>query len=234
MQPGTGGGLPRARTRVVVVWGFIAALVLAGCVEVPVGSPRPSSEGKLSALEELAAMPQLPVTEVQALDAETAAFLTEDRNSYCTITTEQGGIISSPVDPKLSGGERDDTVLEVPAVYCELARYPEPSGATDDCHGTNLGFKGGTVLLTSEGATYGGCRIGMTLMEAELGPGSDGSESPVTQLPVLEDGAAVELNGFRCGRATGGVVCVHSDSGHGFVVSAAGYEIYAPGETAKR
>ena len=129
------------------------------------------------------------------------------------------------MDPRLSGGQRDDTVLEVPAVYCELARYPEPAEITDDCYGTNLGFKGGTVLLTSEGVTYGGCRVGMTLMEAELGPGADGGENALTRLPVLEDGMAVELQGFRCGGTDRGLVCAESGTGLGFVASVEAFEV---------
>ncbi|NJC21333.1 hypothetical protein BJ994_000409 [Arthrobacter pigmenti] len=231
MKPFTGGVWARARPRVVVVLMALATLLtVSACVEIPISNPIPSPAPELSPLEELAAMPEVPVTELQQLDGDVAAFLTEDRNTYCAITTEQGGIINSPVDPRLSGGTRNDTLLAVPAVYCELARYPEPAEVTDDCHGTNLGFKGGTVLLTADGVTYGDCRVGMTLMEAQLGPGTEGSEHALTRLPVLADDAAVELKGFRCGRATDGLACVHGESGHGFVVSAAGYEIFAPEE----
>lgn len=201
---------------------------LTGCVEVPVSNPAPSPEPDLAQREELAAMPELPVSELQTFNEEVAAFLSEDRNTYCAITTEQGGVINSPVDPRLSGGQRDDTVLEVPAVYCELARYPEPAEVTDDCYGTNLGFKGGTVLLAAKDVSYGGCRVGMTLMEAELGPGAGDGESPLTRLPVLEDGMAVELNGFRCGSADRGIVCVESATGLGFVASAEAFEMLEP------
>lgn len=173
-------------------------------------------------------MPELPVSELQTGSADVIAFLTENRNTYCAITTEQGGIINSPVDPLLSGGQRDDTVLEVPAVYCELARYPEPAEVTNDCHGTDLGFKGGTVLLSADGVSYGGCRVGMTLMEAELGPGAGSGEVALTRLPVLEDGLAVELNGFRCGSADRGLICVESGTGQGFVASADAFETVAP------
>lgn len=225
MQPATGGVLKRARMRAVVVGCalFIMA-ALAGCVEVPVANPAPTPESELAPREELAAMPELPVSELQNFGEDVVAFLTEDRTTYCAITTEQGGIINSPVDPRLSGGERDDTVLEVPAVYCELTRYPEPAKVTNNCHGTNLGFKGGTILLTAERVSYGGCRVGMTLMEAELGPGADGGDSQLSRLPLLEDGTAVELNGFRCGGTDRGLVCAESETGLGFVASVDAFE----------
>lgn len=235
MQPATGGVCLRVRIRVAVVvaWTVAVAAALAGCVEVPV-SPAPSAEPDLSPLEELASMPEVPADELQALGGEAVAFLTESRNAYCAITTEQGGIINSPVDPRLSGGQRDDTVLEVPAVYCELARYPDPVENSDDCYGTGLGFKGGTVLLTADGASYGGCRVGMTLMESELGPAGIGAEGPLTRLPVLEDGLAVELNGFRCGSGERGIVCVEAGTGAGFVASADAFEMLAADERAER
>jgi hypothetical protein len=227
VQPATGGVHRRVRVRAAVVGLVVfAAAALTGCVEVPV-NPAPSAEPELTPQQELAAMPEVPADELQAVGGETVAFLTENRNAYCAITTEQGGIINSPVDPRLSGGQRDDTVLEVPAVYCELARYPEPAELTDDCYGTGLGFKGGTVLLTSDGVSYGGCRVGMTLTESELGPGADSTEGPLTRLPVLEDGAAVELNGFRCGTGERGIVCVEAGTGAGFAASADAFEVLA-------
>lgn len=201
---------------------------------MPVNNPAPSSEPDLTLQDELAAMPEVPQGELQTFGEDVAGFLTENRNAYCVITTEQGGIINSPVDPRLSGGQRDDTVLEVPAVYCELARYPEPPEVTDDCYGTSLGFKGGTVLLTAEGVSYGGCRVGMTLMEAELGPGADSEESPLTRLPVLQDGMAVEQNGFRCGSTDTGIMCVESGTGQGFAASTDAFEILAPDRAAER
>lgn len=227
MHPATGGARRRARIRAAVVgWVLFVAAALTGCVEVPV-SPVPSAGPELSPQAELAAMPEVPVDELQTGGGETVAFLTQNRNAYCAITTEQGGIINSPVDPRLSGGQRDDAVLEVPAVYCELARYPDPAEITDDCHGTGLGFKGGTVLLTADGASYGGCRVGMTLMESELGPRAGSAEGPLARLPVLEDGLAVELNGFRCGSGEHGIVCVEAGTGAGFAASADAFEVLA-------
>lgn len=229
MQTAPGKMPVRRRARAVVVGlAALSALVLAGCVEVPVANPAPVPQREAPPKEELAGLKEVPVAGYQTLGKEAAAFLTEDRNIYCTITTEQGGIIDSPVDPRLAGGKRDDTILAVPAVYCEMVRYPEPTESPDDCSGTNLGFLGGTVLLTSEGATYGGCRIGMTLMEAELAPGSDPEDSPVGRLPVLQQGMAIELNGFRCGSLAGGVACLEAESGQGFAVSADSFEKLTP------
>lgn len=223
---GEGAGTwPRA---VVAGLAVLATGVLSGCVQVPVTNPVPPPQPELSPQEELAAMAAAPGNTMQSFGEDVLAFLTEDRNTYCVLTTEQGGIISSPVDQLLSGGTRDDTLLEVPAVYCELVRYPEPVEVTDDCHGTGLGFRGGTVLLTAGGASYGSCRIGMTLMEAQLAPGSGSDGSPLSRLPVLEEGTAVELNGFRCGRGNEGVICMEEQSGAGFLVSADAFENLTP------
>lgn len=231
MRRTVGEGAARGRVRAVVVGVLAAAaMTLTGCVQVPVSNPAPSPEPELSPQEELAAMPEAPPKQMQTFGEDVAAFLTEDRNIYCTITTEQGGIIASPVDPQLAGGTPDDTLLEVPAVYCELVRYPEPEKVADTCHGTGLGFRGGTVLLTAERATYGSCRIGMTLTEAELQPGSGKDGSALSRLPMLEAGMAIDLNGFRCGTADSGVICLEKQSGAGFAVTADAFSSLPPGK----
>ncbi|WP_146070810.1 hypothetical protein [Arthrobacter sp. B1805] len=98
-----------------------------------------------------------------------------------------------------------------------LAVYPAPVEATDDCNGTNLGFKGGTVMLTAHSFSYGSCRIGMTVMESEFAPGADTRGGPVPELPLLQRGEAVELRGFRCGFGEDGMICGSPESATGFV-----------------
>ncbi len=183
-------------------------------------------------MEQLAAMPEVPIDELLAgTEENVVAFLSHDRNAYCTITTKQGGVIDSPVDKLLSGGERNDNELEVFAAYCEFGRYPEPKEITDNCNGTNLGFMGGTMVLTAETAVYGGCRVGMTLMESEFGIGAEPGDGPVAKLPVVDRGQAVELNGFRCGSITEGMVCAEMQTGVGFLVGDESYEIFGLQET---
>ena len=82
MQPVPGGVLRRARRRAGVVGVvLVSAAALTGCVEVPVSNPVPSPEPELAPLEELAAMPELPVSELQNFGEDVVAFLTEDRTT---------------------------------------------------------------------------------------------------------------------------------------------------------
>ncbi|GAA1347898.1 hypothetical protein [Arthrobacter roseus] len=164
-------------------------------------------------------------------DALPLAFLSMDRNAYCVIGPKQGGVLQNPVDPLMGSGEKDDTKLEVAAVYCEFATYPEPAEIADDCNGTNLGFKGGTMMLTAKDATYGGCRVGVTVMESEFGPGATPSDGPVASLPLLRQGNAVEAGGYRCGDNGAGMICMELDSGLGFHVSGDEYIIFGKAPT---
>ena len=147
------------------------------------------------------------------------AVLGADRSACCAISTKQGSVFANPVDPQMAAGEKDDTELEVDAAYCELSAYPAPAEAADDCNGTNLGFKGGTLMLTVDAFAYGGCRIGMTPMEAEFGAGVEDGGGPISRLPLLERGQAVELRGFRCGPGRDGMICGNLESGKGFTAN---------------
>lgn len=116
-------------------------------------------------------------------DAPAIAVLAADRSAYCAISTKQGRVFANPVDPLMAGGEKDDNELEVDAAYCELAAYPAPAEVTDDCNGTNLGFKGGTLMLTADSFAHGGCRIGLTPMEAEFTAGDRRRGRPPREAP---------------------------------------------------
>lgn len=198
-----------------------AALLLAGCVQLPAAGPV-AAPADLPPAEELAAMEVLAPEDLGLPeDAPAIAVLAADRSAYCAISTKQGRVFANPVDPLMAGGEKDDNELEVDAAYCELAAYPAPAEVTDDCNGTNLGFKGGTLMLTADSFAHGGCRIGLTPMEAEFTAGTAGEDGPLAKLPLLERGQAVELRGFRCGLGRDGMICGNIASGRGFVADRA-------------
>ena len=156
-------------------------------------------------------------------DAASVVVLVADRSACCAISTKQGRVFANPVDPQMAAGEKDDTELEVDAAYCGLSAHPAPAEAADDCNGTNLGFKGGALMLTADAFAYGGCRIGMMPTEAEFGAefgaGVEDGGGPISRLPLLERGQAVELRGFRCGPGRDGMICGNLESGKGFTAN---------------
>ncbi len=215
--------LTRARAvgrRSAVVPAVIVVAALTGCVQVPTGNSPTTSAPPQSLEEQLLAMEEADHQSMSGGEEDLPlAFLSADRNAYCVIGPKQGNHFENPVNPLMAAGEKDDTKLQVTAVYCEFATYPEPEKVTDDCYGTNLGFKGGTMMLTAKGAVYGGCRVGVTVMESEFGPGAKTADGPVASLPVLREDYAVEAGGYRCGDNGGGMICLELENGLGFQVS---------------
>ncbi|TKV28662.1 hypothetical protein FDK12_08410 [Arthrobacter sp. NamB2] len=207
------------RRRVGAASLMIALLGLTACVTLPTADPGAVvTSAPDDPFEQLTSMEVRSVEDLGLPpDPVSVAVLAADRSAYCVISTKQGGVFDNPVDPLMGGGERDDNELEVDAAYCELAVYPAPAEVTDDCNGTNLGFKGGTVMLTADSFSYGSCRIGMTVMESEFAPGADTRGGPVSKLPLLQRGEAVELRGFRCGFGEDGMICGSLESATGFV-----------------
>jgi hypothetical protein len=162
------------------------------------------------------------------------SFITEDRNIVCSLTSAKGEHLNLPYELNSFTDSANDKLSTVPVAHCELAAYPKPAPADvkDDCAGTGLGYLGGTVLLTPEKATYGECRSGVTQMEAAYGP--QGSKSgPLSELPVLADGANLERNGLRCSAYNHGVACGNVSAGVAFFVARDHYEAFSqPAETA--
>ncbi len=162
------------------------------------------------------------------------SFITEDRNIVCSLTSAKGEHINLPYEQNSFTDSANARLATVPVAHCELAAYPKPAAADtkDDCAGTGLGYLGGTALLTPDKATYGECRSGVTRMEATYGP--KGSKSgPVSELPVLADGANLERNGLRCSAYNHGVACGNVSGGVAFFVTRDHYEaISRPAETA--
>jgi hypothetical protein len=217
------------------VLGILAALVvLAGSActittEDPGYVPPPALPA-LDQLEQAALVDPAPFRAGQDI----LAFITEDRNVVCSLTSARGEHLNLPYEQNNFSDSANNKLATVPVAHCELAKYPKPAidDVTDDCAGTGLGYLGGTALLTPESATYGGCRSGVTVMEAAYGP--EGNKAgPLTQLPVLPDGQNLERNGLRCSAYDGGVACGNVSAGVGFFVARDRYELISkPSETA--
>jgi hypothetical protein len=158
------------------------------------------------------------------------SFITEDRNIVCSLTSAKGEHLNLPYEPNSFTDSTNDKLATVPVAHCQLANYPKPAAVDikDDCAGTGLGYLGGTALLTPEKATYGECRSGVTQMEAAYGP--KGSKTgPLSELPVLADGANLERNGLRCSAYNHGVACGNVSAGVAFFVARDHYEAFSKG-----
>lgn len=161
----------------------------------------------------------------------------------CSLTSARGEHLNLPYEANSFSDAANNKLASVPVAHCQLGTYPEPSAwdVKDDCAGTNLGYLGGVALLTPDNATYGGCRSGVTEMEATFGPAGS-KAGPISELPVLRDGQNLERNGLRCSAYNGGVACGNLSAGVAFFVSPERYELLhgqagsaatAPGEVPK-
>ncbi|MET3720839.1 hypothetical protein ABIB27_002700 [Arthrobacter sp. UYEF21] len=152
----------------------------------------------------------------------------------CSLTSAKGEHLNLPYELNSFTDSANDKLATVPVAHCQLANYPKPAAVDikDDCAGTGLGYLGGTALLTPDKATYGECRSGVTQMEAAYGP--KGSKTgPLSELPVLADGANLERNGIRCSPYKHGVACGNVSAGVAFFVARDQYEAFSKGaETA--
>ncbi|MBT2515179.1 hypothetical protein [Arthrobacter sp. ISL-30] len=212
------------------VLGITAALLLPVVTACSVATKDPEyvPPAPLAPLEQLT---QIPVSQPSGLtmNDEYVAFVTPDRNIVCAMTTARGDHLNLPYEPNSYGDPVNNKLATVPVVHCELAHYPKPASddVKDDCAGTGLGYLGGTILLTPEKATYGGCRSGVTEMEAEFGPNGS-RKGPIAEVPVLEDGQNIERNGLRCSAYNGGVACGNVSAGVAFFVGRDAYQIVSP------
>lgn len=214
------------------VLGILAAclLMLATACSVSTKDPDYVPPAPLPPLEQLK---QVPVTQPSELAGDdVTAFVTADRNIVCAMTSARGEHLNLPYEANNYGDSANGKLATVPVVHCELAAYPAPQSkdATDTCNGTGLGYLGGTVLLRPDAVAYGGCRSGVTEMEAEFGP--KGSRTgPIAELPVLGEGQNIERNGLRCSTYNGGVACGNLSAGVAFFVNRAGYMLVSKGGT---
>ncbi|QNE13669.1 hypothetical protein [Pseudarthrobacter sp. NBSH8] len=209
------------------VLGILAALfLLAGTAcSITTEDPEYVAPPPLPAMEQLE---QAALTDPAAFRAsgDVLSFITEDRNIACSLTSARGEHLNLPYESNSFSDAANNKLATVPVAHCELAGYPKPAAGdiNDDCAGTSLGYLGGTALLSPDKATYGGCRSGVTQMEAAYGPKGNKS-GPLTELPVVAEGQNLERNGLRCTAYNGGVACGNVSAGVGFFVARDRYEL---------
>ncbi|MGW9412952.1 hypothetical protein [Arthrobacter cupressi] len=218
------------------VLGILAAclLTVATACSVTTKDPDYVPPPPLPPLEQIK---QVPVTQPSTLGSggDVTAFVTEDRNIACAMTSARGNHLNLPYEANNYADSANGKLATVPVVHCELAVYPAPQAgdAAGTCNGTGLGYLGGTVLLRPDTVEYGGCRSGVTEMEAEFGPKGNRT-GPIAELPVLSEGQNIERNGLRCSAYNGGVACGNISAGVAFFVNRAGYLLVSDGGTVTR
>jgi hypothetical protein len=211
------------------VLGILAALLVLAATACTIttedpGYVAPPALPALDQLEQAALVDPAPYSAGEDI----LSFVTEDRNVVCTLTSARGEHLNLPYGQNNFSDSANNKLATVPVAYCELARYPKPeaSDVKDDCAATGLGYLGGTALLTPDSAIYGGCRSGVTEMEAAYGP--EGNKTgPLTKLPVLPEGQNLERNGLRCSAYNRGVACGNVSAGVGFFVARDRYELFS-------
>ncbi|MFQ4147602.1 hypothetical protein AAGW05_02715 [Arthrobacter sp. LAPM80] len=207
-----------------------AVAMLTGCITVPVGDGQPgASDGPTAPLTYA---DRLKATPVNAPTGDSGAtelpqFVTDSRSIACVFTSSRAGNLNQPWEPNNFPDQANAAAPLVPVVNCQMARYPQvQAGARhEDCAGTNIGFLGGTALLTPYAATYGACRAGVTAVEAAFGPRGIVNQV-MGAIPVLPPGSAIEAQGYRCAPMDDGVACANLASGVGFFVAEGKYELF--------
>lgn len=225
--------------RPVAAWGAVGAaavLALSGCISMPVAPTEPSAvqppEQSLSYVQRLKAMPVAQPSE-DAIGQTLQQFVTDSRNTACVFTSSRAGHLNQPWEPNNYTDSANAAAPIIPVVNCQMVNYPpvQEKDRDGNCAGTNIGYLGGTVLLAPDKASYGGCRAGVTAIEAAFGPRGTVSEE-LAELPVLSPGQAMDGQGYRCGAMDDGVACANLAAGVGFFVDAQSYELFAPAATA--
>jgi hypothetical protein len=97
---------------------------------------------------------------------------------------------------------------------------PRPADIKGQCAGLSQYFGGYAVVTVDGGAQYGLCGDGVSPMEAETVAG------PTFPGPWIEDGQTVRIGNMVCSREPGRIDCAHLRTGHGFMISAADYELW--------
>lgn len=208
-----------------------AAVVLSGCsITVPTGPVQPTATqgtaAPLSYVDRLKGITVEQPTEGMG-SPELPQFVTDSRNIACVFTASKAGNFNHPWEPNNFGDSANAAAPSIPVVNCQMVAYPQPALADqdDDCSGTNVGYLGGDATLFPDKASYGGCRAGVTAVEAAFG--ANGTVNQVMgAIPVLAPGQAMEAQGYRCAPLDDGVACANLASGTGFYIAAESYEIF--------
>ncbi|MHA7305289.1 hypothetical protein ACX80E_08600 [Arthrobacter sp. TMN-49] len=234
-------GRLRARTPrpAAPVWCALATLValsLAGCITVPTGGGDPTATQGPTApqtfVDRLKATAVAPPSEGAT---ELPQFITDSRNIACVFTTSRAGHLNQPWEPNNFNDAANATAPTLPVVSCQMVSYPQVQAADvrENCAGTFVGYLGGVATLLPDKASYGGCRAGVSAVEAAFG--ARGTVNQVMgSIPVLAPGAAMESQGYRCAPLDDGVACANLASGVGFFVAAEKYELFGAGQPTKQ
>ncbi|MDJ0317409.1 hypothetical protein [Arthrobacter antibioticus] len=221
-----------ARIVAALMTAVAATLVLSGCITVPVGNGEPtathSSTAAQTYLDRLKATPVGQPGE-EDTPAELPQFITDTRNIACVFTSAKAGNLNQPWEPNNFSDKANDAAPIIPVVNCQMVTYPQIQAADDheSCAGTNVGLLGGTAVLYPDKATYGGCRAGVTAVEAAFG--ADGTvNQEMGSIPVLAPGLAMDEQGYRCAPMDDGVACANLANGTGFFISPGKYELFSP------
>lgn len=214
----------------------VAALSLAGCITVPVGGGEATATaGPTAPMTYVDRLKATPVAQPSddAASTELPQFITENRNIACVFTTSRAGHVNQPWEPNNFNDSANAAAPIIPAVNCQMVSYPQVRAADvqDSCAGSNVGYLGGVATLLPEEAVYGGCRAGVTAMEAAFGAGGTVNQL-MGSIPALVPGAAMESQGYRCAPMDDGVACANLASGLGFFLAAEKYEFFGPGQGA--
>lgn len=212
-----------------ILFALAGSLLLAGCITVPNGKAPEPSQGPTAPLTYLDRLKDVPVAgPTEDVDRDDLAqFVTDTRNIACVFTQSRAGHLNQPWEPNNFTDSANAAAPLVPVVNCQMTRYPEvqEQDKLSDCSGTLVGYLGGTALLEPERASYGGCRAGVTAVEAAFGPDGVVNQT-MAEIPVLSPGQGMESNGYRCAAMDDGVACANLAAGVGFFLSAEKYELF--------
>lgn len=232
-----GIALRRPGALLAAVLAAVLCLALSGCITVPDPAPVPTlSQGPTDPPDYVERLKATPVDKpTDAPDSSALPqFVTDSRNIACVFTTSQAGNLNQPWEPNNYGDRANEAAPIIPVANCEMASYPAPAQGdiADNCAGTNIGYLGGTALLYPDRAVYGGCRAGVTAVEAAFGIDGTANQD-MASIPVLAPGHAMEAQGYRCAPLDDGVACANLAVGMGFFIAAGKYELFGPGTKEK-
>lgn len=210
----------------------VAGAALSGCITVPVGNGEPTAtQGPTAPLSYVERLKATPVQQAggDSASVELPQFVSDSRNIACLFTTSRAGHLNQPWEPNNYADQANAAAPIIPVVNCQMVRYPQVQAADqhDNCAGSNVGFLGGTATLYPDTATYGGCRAGVTAVEAAFGSGATANQV-MGSIPVLAPGGAMDAQGYRCAPMDDGVACANLASGVGFFIAAGKYELFGP------
>lgn len=219
----------QARRYATVLGVLSVLLACSGCISVSSPDPSASAGPPPSYLERIktAKLVEPTSTAAKTLSDSVRGFVVGGKDIACVLTGSRNGQINSPLEPNNFTDPVNQPQPLVPVVQCELATYPVPTpqDVKDNCGGTGVGYLGGVALLKPDQVSYGSCRTGLTGMEAG-GDDSSNIKKVLAQFPVLDEGKALDSQGYRCVPMDSGVACANLSNGVGFFIAKDKYELF--------